>query len=232
MEQNIKLNALTISEKNVRKVSAADVEDQQLIASIGSQGLLQNLIVVKSKKRGKFEVVGGGRRLAALQHLAENGDIAKDYPVRCVVKDQTDATEASMAENLKAAMHDADWFSAYMQLNEQGMSAEDIAKKFGHSVTDVRKLLKLGGVAPVILHAFRNRELDKKEVMAFTVSDDQEKQAAVFAEMKEGYGFSAWENRSRLLPDNVRSTEPMAVFVAWKPMSRPVVVWRPICSRR
>lgn len=213
MEQNIKLNALTISEKNVRKVSAADVEDQQLIASIGSQGLLQNLIVVKSKKRGKFEVVGGGRRLAALQHLAENGDIAKDYPVRCVVKDQTDATEASMAENLKAAMHDADWFSAYMQLNEQGMSAEDIAKKFGHSVTDVRKLLKLGGVAPVILQAFRNRELDKKEVMAFTVSDDQEKQAAVFAEMKEGYGFSAWEIRSRLLPENVRSTEPMAVFV-------------------
>lgn len=118
-----------------------------------------------------------------------------------------------MAENLKAAMHDADWFAAYMQLNEQGMSAEDIAKKFGHSVTDVRKLLKLGGVAPVILEAFRNRELDKKEVMAFTVSDDQDKQAAVFAAMKEGYGFTAWEIRSRLLPENVRSTEPMALFV-------------------
>ena len=162
MEQQIKLNALTISGKNVRKVSAAEVEDQQLIASIGSQGLLQNLIVVKSKKRGKYEVVGGGRRLAALQHLAANGDIEKDYPVRCVVKDQSDATEASMAENLKAGMHDADWFAAYMQLNEQGLSAEDIAKKFGHSVTDVRKLLKLGGVAPVILEAFRNRELDKK----------------------------------------------------------------------
>ncbi|PPI82389.1 hypothetical protein KEHDKFFH_19845 [Marinobacter maroccanus] len=213
MEQQIKLNALTISEKNVRKVSAADIEDQQLIASIVSQGLLQNLIVVKSKKRGKYEVVGGGRRLAALQHLAENGDIEMDYPVRCVVKDQSDATEASMAENLKAAMHDADWFAAYMQLKDQGMSAEDIAKRFGHSVTDVRKLLKLGGVAPVILEAFRNRELDKKEVMAFTVSDDQEKQMAVFEEMKEGYGFTAWEIRSRLLPENVRSTEPMALFV-------------------
>ena len=213
MEQQIKLNALTISGKNVRKVSAAEVEDQQLIASIGSQGLLQNLIVVKSKKRGKYEVVGGGRRLAALQHLAANGDIEKDHPVRCVVKDQSDATEASMAENLKAGMHDADWFAAYMQLNEQGLSAEDIAKKFGHSVTDVRKLLKLGGVAPVILEAFRNRELDKKEVMAFTVSDDQEKQAAVFAELKGGYGLSAWEIRSRLLPANVRSTEPMALFV-------------------
>lgn len=213
MEQNIKLNALTISEKNVRKVSAADLEDQQLIASIGSQGLLQNLIVVKSKKRGKFEVVGGGRRLAALQHLAENGDIAKDYSVRCVVKDLKDATEASMAENLKAGMHDADWFSAYLQLSEQGLSVEDIAKRFGHSVTDVRKLLKLGGVAPVIMEAFRNRELDKKVVMAFTVSDDQEKQAAVFAELKEGFGLTAWEVRSRLLPKNIQSTEPLALFV-------------------
>lgn len=213
MEQQIKLNALTISEKNVRKVSAADVEDQQLIASIGSQGLLQNLIVVKSKKRGKFEVVGGGRRLAALQHLAANGDIEKDYPVRCVVKDQSDATEASMAENLKAGMHDADWFAAYMQLNEQGLSAEDIAKKFGHSVADVRKLLKLGGVAPVILAAFRNRELEKSVVMAFTVSDDQEKQAAVFAELKEGYHLSPWAVRSRLLPETMKSTESVALFV-------------------
>jgi ParB family chromosome partitioning protein len=42
----------------------------ELAASIKAHGLLQNL-QVRPGSRGKYEVVAGGRRLAALQRLAK-----------------------------------------------------------------------------------------------------------------------------------------------------------------
>ena len=65
MSSYIPLNQLVISDRNVRVVSAPKEADKELIASIASQGILQNLVVIPSAK-GKKEVVAGGRRLAIL----------------------------------------------------------------------------------------------------------------------------------------------------------------------
>jgi len=67
MSSYIPLNQLVISDRNVRVVSASKEADKELIASIASQGVLQNLVVIPSAKgqRAKKEVVAGGRRLAS-----------------------------------------------------------------------------------------------------------------------------------------------------------------------
>ena len=99
---SIPLSKLTAWDGNVRKTAGADTALAELAASIAAHGLLQSL-VVRNGKEGKFAVVAGGRRLQALQQLAESGSIAADYAVPCqLVADDADATEISLAEILYA----------------------------------------------------------------------------------------------------------------------------------
>lgn len=54
-------------------------------------------------------VNAGGRRLKALQTLAEEGAIAIDHPVACLIEDEAEATVSSTTENSqRAAIHPAD----------------------------------------------------------------------------------------------------------------------------
>ena len=93
--QQIPLNRLSPSSLNVRKKDRkADID--ALAASILAHGLLQNLNVV-AKDEDKFEVVAGGRRLAALKALVKAGAIARDYAVPCKVVPNEQAREIGRA---------------------------------------------------------------------------------------------------------------------------------------
>lgn len=49
-------------------------------------------------------------------------------------------------------MHPADEYEAFAELhNERGMSAEDIAARFGGTTAVIKQRLKLGAVSPVLL---------------------------------------------------------------------------------
>ncbi len=52
----------------------------ELAASIEANGMVQNIIVRKASKKGYYIVTAGGRRLKALELLAETGKIAKEMP--------------------------------------------------------------------------------------------------------------------------------------------------------
>ena len=95
---SIPLNKLVASEDNVRRTAVTDASLQELAASIAAHGLLQSL-VARNHCKGKFVVVAGGRRLAALQLLAEQGRIDASFAVPCQVRDD-DATELSLDENV------------------------------------------------------------------------------------------------------------------------------------
>ena len=56
----IPFSKLHLSDANVRK-TRNDQEDAQLSADIEARGLMQNLLVTKSKKRGQYAVFAGGR---------------------------------------------------------------------------------------------------------------------------------------------------------------------------
>jgi ParB family chromosome partitioning protein len=174
---SIPLNKLVAWDGNVRKTAGADTALAELAASIAAHGLLQSLVVRKGR-RDTYAVVAGGRRLTALQSLAESGRVSADYAVPCqVIADDADATEISLAENaIREQMHPADQFEAFRDLIDKGIPAADIAARFGVTDKVVEKRLKLARVSPVIIAAYRAGKLDLEQVMAFAISDDHKAQ--------------------------------------------------------
>jgi ParB family chromosome partitioning protein len=77
-------------------------------------------------------------------------------------------------------MHYADQFAAFAELIENGKTIEQVSAAFGVSETVIRKRLKLGKVAPVILDAYRQDEIGFEQVTAYALVDDHERQIAVF----------------------------------------------------
>ena len=148
MIQTIPLAKLVPSKRNVRRRSDA-AADAQLRADIEARGLLQNLIVTANKKpRGTFAVEAGGRRHAALKALAEEGKLAADFAVPCLVLDDLGSAvaEASLAENFqKLALNPADECLAFQHFIEQGSDVDGVARRFGVTVRfDVLGLGMLG----------------------------------------------------------------------------------------
>jgi ParB family chromosome partitioning protein len=183
----IPLNQLEPSPLNVRKVAASASDDAELFASIRETGIKQNL-VVHALSDTRFAVDAGGRRLKALKQLAEDGVIPADHPVPCLIEDERNAILTSTTENLqRAAMHPADQFEAFEAMIAEGRSEDEIALKFGVSVDLVRRRLKLARVAPEIIEQFRAGDLTLECVMAFTLTDDHDRQLAVWNAVKGGY---------------------------------------------
>lgn len=177
--QMIPLNQLVPSAANVRKTGAHH-EIEALAASIAAHGLLQNL-QVRAVAKGKFEVVAGGRRLAALKSLVKKKTMTAKSEIACHVLDGEDAGEISLAENLlRLPMHPADQFEAFRAMSEAGKGVEDIAARFGTTVATVRQRLKLASVSPRLFELYRDDELSLDQLMAFTVSDDFEAQEATW----------------------------------------------------
>lgn len=187
--QSIALKNLVPSELNARR--GDDKADPALKADIAAHGLLQNLVVCPAKKAGVFEVIAGGRRLAALLALQKDGTLPIDYTVPCSVRESTDATELSLAENVsRVAMHPADEFEAFTSLAGKGHTPTDIAVRFGATEKHVAQRLKMGKVHPDIIKQYRAGKTSLDCVMAFTISDDQEHQLKVFK------GLKGWESNN------------------------------------
>ncbi|EHV9138510.1 ParB N-terminal domain-containing protein, partial [Escherichia coli] len=80
-EVSVPLASLIKSPLNVRTVPYSVESVSELAESIKGVGLLQNL-VVHALPGDCYGVAAGGRRLAALNMLAERGIIPADWPVR------------------------------------------------------------------------------------------------------------------------------------------------------
>ncbi len=189
----ISLAKLAPSPANVRRTGAgAGIE--ALAASIQAHGLLQSLVVRPrldgaGRATGRYEVVAGARRLAALKLLAKRKRVAKDTAIPCRVLDGAgvDGSEASLAENVvRVDMHPADQFEAFAGLHHEGigLGAEDIAARFGVSAHTVRQRLRLAVVAPALIQAYRDEALTLDHLAAFAVTQDQARQERVFAELQ------------------------------------------------
>lgn len=90
--------------RNVRKTPRMSIPE--LAASIQRVGLLQNLIVIAAADGEHYEVVAGGRRLAALKLLAKKHRISKEWEVPCLQVADGTARTASLTENVqREAMH-------------------------------------------------------------------------------------------------------------------------------
>jgi len=212
--RQIPLPALKPSAANVRRTNSK-AEIEALAASIEAHGLLQNLTVQPGKADDTYEVVAGGRRLAALKLLVKQKRLPKGTTVLCRIMqpDGGNAGELSLAENvMRTALHPADQFVAFSRLQAEGLGAEEIAARFGVSPTIVRQRLKLAAVSSKLMDAYREGNMSLDQLTAFTISDDHEAQERVWFDLP-GQDRSPYRLRRALTTALVEGSDRRALFV-------------------
>ena len=217
--REIPLCRLALAPENVRKTPPDEFAEEQLRASIKAHGLLENLVARADEPDAdgieRFAVVAGGRRLAALKALAENGTLHADHPVPCKIAPNGNAGELSLAENVvRIAMHPADQVVAFAALAGAGITVAAIAARFGVSERTVEQRLRLGNAAPELLDAYRAENIDLETLMAFAVTTDHDRQRSVWERVSaQGYRPSAWQVKRMLTEERVPAGTAMARFV-------------------
>ncbi|MCN8629556.1 ParB/RepB/Spo0J family partition protein [Escherichia coli] len=188
-EVSVPLASLIKSPLNVRTVPYSAESVSELAESIKGVGLLQNL-VVHALPGDPYGVAAGGRRLAALNMLAERGIIPADWPVRVKVIPQELATAASMTENgQRRDMHPAEQIAGFRAMAQEGKTPAQIGDLLGYSPRHVQRMLKLADLAPVILDALAEDRITTEHCQALALENDTERQVQVFeAACQSGWG--------------------------------------------
>lgn len=186
--------------RNVRKTPRMSIPE--LAASIQRVGLLQNLIVIAAADGEHYEVVAGGRRLAALKLLAKKRRISKEWDVPCLPVADGTARTASLTENVqREAMHPADQFEAFAALVAEGRPIEDIAADFSVTPLVVHRRLKLANVSPRLLADYRAEAVTLDQLMALAITDDHAAQESAF------YDAPTWQRNPHNLRERLTERE-------------------------
>ncbi|EBY1573551.1 ParB/RepB/Spo0J family partition protein [Salmonella enterica subsp. enterica serovar Agona] len=188
-EVSVPLASLIKSPLNVRTVPYSAESVSELAGSIQGVGLLQNL-VVHTLPGERYGVAAGGRRLAALNMLAERGIIPADWPVRVKIIPQELATAASMTENgHRRDMHPAEQIAGFRAMAQEGKTPAHIGDLLGYSPRHVQRMLKLADLAPVILDALAEDRITTEHCQALALENDTARQVQVFeAACQSGWG--------------------------------------------
>ena len=217
--REIPLCRLALAPENVRKTPPDDFAQVQLLASIKAHGLLENLVAradgADTDGIERFAVVAGGRRLAALKALADDGTLHANHPVPCKIAANANAGELSLAENvIRIAMHPADQVVAFSTLADAGVTVAAIAARFGVNERIVEQRLRLGNAAPELLDAYRAEDIDLETLKAFAVTTDHDRQRGVWEQVSaQGYRPSAWQVKRLLTEERVPAGSAMARYV-------------------
>ncbi len=214
----IPLNKLKKSPDNVRKTPHAKAEIESLAASIHAKGILQNLVVAPEvAETGAatgfyFVTIGEGRRQAQLLRVKRK-QIAETEPVRCVIDTGNDAREISLDENVtRSAMSVMDEVEAFAGLVDGGMSADDVARRFGCTVRLVEQRLALARLSPKIRAAYRKGDINLDVARAFSINDDHAAQERVFRQLAKPITHAA-SVRSALTVGRIPAHDRLARFV-------------------
>ncbi|EER9039760.1 ParB/RepB/Spo0J family partition protein [Escherichia coli] len=188
-EVSVPLASLIKSPLNVRTVPYSAESVSELAESIKGVGLLQNL-VVHTLPGERYGVAAGGRRLAALNMLAERGILPADWPVRVKIIPQELATAASMTENgHRRDMHPAEQIAGFRAMAQEGKTPAQIGDLLGYSPRHVQRMLKLADLAPVILDALAEDRITTEHCQALALENDTARQVQVFeAACQSGWG--------------------------------------------
>lgn len=188
-EVSVPLASLIKSPLNVRTVPYSAESVSELADSIKGVGLLQNL-VVHALPGDRYGVAAGGRRLAALNVLAERNILPADWPVRVKVIPQELATAASMTENgHRRDMHPAEQIAGFRAMAQEGKTPAQIGDLLGYSPRHVQRMLKLADLAPVILDALAEDRITTEHCQALALENDTARQVQVFeAACQSGWG--------------------------------------------
>ena len=211
----IPFSRLYLSDANVRKTRSEE-DDIQLSADIEARGLLQNLLVTKSKKRGKFAVIAGGRRLRAIEMIVTRGAWAPDTEIECKLLEgsEEEAGEASLAENFqRVGMSPAEECRAFQHFIKEGSDVAAVAKRFGLTQRFVEGRLRLANLAEPIFEALAKGDVTLEIAKAYAATDQHEVQLRVFEQMRYAYNPSADAIRRMVASGSMRGNDPIALLI-------------------
>jgi ParB family chromosome partitioning protein len=205
-------NKLRISDSNVRK-DTANLEIGELAANIAAIGLINGLTVEPlTKPKGHYAVVAGGRRLRAILHNVETGVFPADWPVECKLREEgANLTEISFSENFERLdMTPADEIVTFGKLYDEGMSADQIATRFGITRRNVETRLRLTNLIPEVIEKLRDGTitLDRATALAQAPTPDMQRELLP----RIGY-WSADQIHRQILNNSMSSADPIARFV-------------------
>jgi len=219
--RDIPFDRLHLSQSNVRRVKAG-VSIGELAEDIVRRTLLQSLNVrpildEEGLETGQFEVPAGGRRFRALELLVKQKRLAKDAAIPCVVKaanDVVSAEEDSYAENtFREQLHPLDQFRAMQAMVDKGQDIESIAAHFLVTPAVVSQRLRLAKVSPKLYEIYAEDGMTLEQLMAFSVSDDHERQEQVWELLAHSYNRSGTYIRQKLTENSVRVSDKRVRFV-------------------
>lgn len=156
-----------------------------LVASIGAEGVLQSLKVRTSPDADRYLVTAGLRRLTALQQLRnEHGTIlgepvTNETLVPVVYSEESDdaARRQAVAENVqRVALTVGAEVKQFAELAKT-MPNKEIAARFGVTEKRVAQRLKLAGLHSDVLEALDAGKIKIATAEAFTLEEDPDKQA-------------------------------------------------------
>lgn len=210
------LHALTVSDANVRKVSPSDIDS--LGASILADGVLNNLVVIASKKKKgspvSHEVVAGRRRFLALMYLLSEEKITLDYAVPVLLKERNNATVSSLVENFhREPMHPIDQFKSFCKLSDEGLSVTEIALRLGILETHVRQRLALGSASPELLEEALSDRMTLEQLKVLCQVESHETQNEIWFNTPEGWQRSPQKLREKIKGEVVKVSNKLVTFV-------------------
>lgn len=211
-QATIELKHLSIDKMNVR---AGDTKPSPaFVASIAAKGVLEPLTV---RRNGSgYAITNGGRRFAALHHLAKKGEMANgvkvtpEFPVPVIISEMDDATarDVSLTLNvIRENMHPVDRYEVFKLLIDGGKTPADLKAEYLLSDRQYAQAMVLGRLAPAIRKAWRDGEIDADTAQAFTLEQDQKRQDEIFKRLSKGrYQPDAHDVRVAIAPDDSKTS--------------------------
>lgn len=211
--QTLTISQIQPSVLNPRKFFD-DTTIEELAQSIKTDGLLQNLIVLKPKgKAKKHNLIAGERRFRAISHLIEKGELDKDFPVRVEIKEgltNDEALRIATVENVQrenlSPLEEADALAA---LVKNGEELDNIVAQTGLSVATIRRRLTLLTLSEKVKEALAEKKITLAQAEAISIGKHED-QDEVLDDVIEGYYTAPDEIKDKLVGE--LPTLSMAIF--------------------
>ena len=209
---NFALADLTLSDLNPRH--DADPEGIAALAgSIKTVGLMQNLSGLTAEG-GKVEIVAGGRRLRALESLAETDDAPEFIPVRVTSDRETAMLWAATENSAREDLHPADEIRAYYRmLTEGSATVAQIALAFAVTEAHVRRRVRLGALPAPVIDALKAGKITIGHAQAMTIGQDESLILTALEKVTTSYGVSEYDVRAIVSPARISDSDRRLKFV-------------------
>lgn len=179
---------------------------EELASSIGSQGILQPIVVRKVAEQS-YEIIAGERRWRAAQ-------LAKQESVPCIIKDVPDEAAVAIAliENIQRedlnAMEEA--IALDRLLNEFELTHQQVADAVGKSRTTVTNLLRLNNLNDDVKILLEHGDIEMGHARCLLALTGEPQSEAARTAVAKGLTVRETEKLVRSILEPVAKKEPKA----------------------